>query len=229
MVPTRRRLLALILVAGGAVVVAGCGQPRSQSATSTPASSPLPRADDATALAAAAVDPDHAGPTTVVDGVPMGFAPGREGAVAAGLSFARFNQALVEMTQPQAAAARRAMGTEEAAGDLADDVVDRLSQIRARWPLGSLHYRVAPLAVRAAEAGPGAMDVDVWYVAVVEAPDRPPYEEWVTESFRLVWERDDWRLDSLAETRGPRPHPGPQQPASPAEFKALLAGFEPLP
>ncbi|MBW3535417.1 MAG: hypothetical protein KY453_09420, partial [Gemmatimonadetes bacterium] len=71
-------------------------------------------------------------PTTVVDGVPMGFAPGRAGAVAAGLSFARFNQALVEMSEPQAAAARRAMGTEEAARDLADDVVDRLGQIRAR-------------------------------------------------------------------------------------------------
>ena len=139
MVHTWRRLLALVLVSGGAAVVAGCGQPRSQPASPTPASSLVPPHDAATPLAAAI---DHAGPTTVVDGAPMGFAPGRPGAVAAGLSFARFNQALVEMTQSQAAAARRAMGTQEAAGDLADDVVDRLGQIRARWPLGSLRYRV---------------------------------------------------------------------------------------
>jgi hypothetical protein len=225
-VSTYRRMLVLVLVAGGPVV--GCGQPRSQPATPAAVSSTT-ASSEATNAARRRPPTDHAGPTTVVDGVPMGFSADRAGAVAAALSFAQLNQALVEMSEPAAAAARRAMATEEAADALAEDVVTRLREIRARWPRGSLRYRVAPLAVRAVEAGEGAMDVDVWYVAVVAGPHLATYEEWVTESYRLVRERGDWRVTALSETPGPRPDPGHQQPASPAELEALLAGFEAVP
>ena len=220
-----RRLLVLVVV-GGSVV--GCGQPRSQPATPA-AVNATAGPSEATNAGGSLLATNHAGPTTVFDGVPMGFSAGRAGAVAAALAFARLNQALVEMSEPAAAAARRAMATEEAADTLAEDVVIRLREIRARWPRGSLRYRVAPLAVRAVEAGEGAMDVDVWYVGVVAGPHLATYEEWVTESYRLVRERGDWRVAALSETPGPRPHPGHQQPASPAELEALLAGFEAVP
>ncbi len=225
MVSSFRRLPVLVVV--GAALV-GCGAPRSQPAAPGTANStevPSPAGNDA----GGPPPRDDAGPTTVVDGVPMGFSPDRAGAVAAAISFVRLNQALVEMSEPAAEAARRAMATEEAADALAEDVVIRLREIRERWPRGSLRYRVAPLAVRAVEAGPGAMDVDVWYVGVVAGPQLPTYEEWVTESYRLVHQRGDWRVAALSESPGPRPQPGPQQPASAAELEALLAGFEAVP
>ena len=57
----------------------------------------------------------------------------------------------------------------------------------------------------------------------------PTYEEWVTQSYRLVWERDDWRIARETETAGPRPEPGRQSPAGAGELEARLAGFEALP
>ncbi len=227
-VSTYRRLLAVV-VAGSAVAVAGCGQPRSQPAAPAAITSTVAPSEPTTELAEDPPGGDHPGPTTVVDGVPMGFSPDRAGALAAGLSFTRLNQELVEMSVPAAEAARRAMATEDAADALAADVRARLGDIRARWLRGSLRYRVAPLAVRATEAGPGAMDVDVWYVGVVAGPDLAPYEEWGTESYRLVWERDDWRVAALSDTPGPRPDPGYQSPSSPTELEALLDGFEAVP
>ncbi len=226
MVSSSRRLPVLVVVAGAALVA--CGAPRSQPAVPATVSStevPCPAGNDAGGLPPR----NDAGPTTVVDGVPMGFPADRAGAVAAAISFVRLNQALVEMSEPAAEAARRAMATEEAADALAEDVATRLREIRARWPRGSLRYRVAPLAVRAVEAGPGAMDVDVWYVGVVGGAQLPTYEEWVTESYRLVRQRGDWRVAALSESPGPRPDPGPQQAASAAELEALLAGFEAVP
>jgi hypothetical protein len=224
-VSTYRRLLAVV-VAGSAVAVAGCGQPRSQPAAPAAITSTVAPSEPTTELAEDPPGGDHPGPTAVVDGVPRGFSPDRGGALAAGLSFTRLNQELVEMSVPAAEAARRAMATEDAADALAADVRARLGDIRARWPRGSLRYRVAPLAVRATEAGPGAMDVDVWYVGVVAGSDLAPYEEWGTESYRLVWEGDDWRVAALSDTPGPRPDPGYQSPSSPPELEARLDGFE---
>ena len=52
------------------------------------------------------------------------------------------------------------------------------------------------------------------------------YEEWVTQSFKLLWERDDWRLAAESDAPGPRPDPGRQSPATAAELDSRLVGFE---
>lgn len=225
----RRRVVPLVMATTAALGVAGCGQPRSQpAASSSPTSAPL----DGVALAGQSSvlsGPDHPGPTAVVDGVPMGYRQDRAGAIAAAVNFARLNEALVAMSEEQAAAARRAMAAENASEVLVEDILAQLGEFRGAWPNGELSYRVAPLAVRAQEAGPEVMRVDVWFVGVVAGRDLPTYEEWITESYRLVWERGDWRVAALSEVSGPRPDPGYQDPASPAEVSALLAGFEAVP
>ena len=118
--------------------------------------------------------------------------------------------------------------TASGADDLVADTLGRLERLHERWPPGTLTYRIAPLAVRVAPQGDDAFDVDVWYVGVVAGRGIPTYEEWVTQSYRLVWERDDWRIAREAEAPGPRPDPGRQSPASAAELEARLVGFEGL-
>lgn len=167
-----------------------------------------------------------AGPTKVVDGAPMGYRRDLDGARSAGISFARLNEALVLMSPEHAAAAWRAMAAEASTDQLVADVAARLSTLRERWPVGSLTYRVAPLAVRVSETEAGQMEVAVWYVGVVAAVGQPTYEEWVTDTYRLVWEDGDWRVAAFSDTPGPRPDPGNQRVSAAPEMEARLAGFE---
>lgn len=224
-----RRLVVSAVVVSAAAGVAGCGQPQSQ-----PAASPSPTAAVTPSPTGVPVEgfprpSGHPGPTTVVDGVPMGYRRDRAGAVAAAVNFARLNEVLVLMSDSDAATARRAMASESVAHALAQRIVAELGKFRDAWPVGELTYRVAPLAVRVGDADPEAVRVDVWFVGVVAGRNLVAYEEWITESYRLVWERDDWRVAALSQTSGPRPDPGQQEPASAAEIDAHLVGFEPVP
>ena len=156
----------------------------------------------------------------------MGHGHDADGAKAAAVAFAQAYGTLIALDENGAVAAKRAMATAAAADQLVADMGARLAALRRRWPVGAITYRVAPLAVRVRMDGADAAGVDVWYVGVVAAKGLPTYEEWVTQSYRLEWERDDWRMASEVESPGPRPDPGRQSPASPAELEARLAGFE---
>lgn len=228
-----RRPAVLVAIAALVVGAAGCGQPRSQSARRPPPTAVS--AATATApgglgvVSASPALPGSAGPTTVVDGAPMGYRHNLAGAKAAAVSFTRLNQSLVQMGEPAVAAAWRAMSAEAAAEALVADVRNRLGEIRRTWPAGTLSYRVAPLAVRATEQSPDQFTVDVWYVGVVAGRNLATYEEWITDTYRLVWEREDWRVAAFADVPGPRPEPGAQEPDSAPEIEGFLAGFEAVP
>lgn len=148
------------------------------------------------------------------------------GARSAALGYVRALADLVVMTEADAVATQRAMASADAAEVLVAELQARLAGLRRRWPPGSLTYRVAPLATRVVVDGADAATVDVWYVGVVAGARLPTYEEWVTETYRLVWERDDWRVTAHTSAPGPRPDPGTQAPATAPELEARLAGFE---
>ena len=163
---------------------------------------------------------------TALAGVPTGFGHDRDGAKAAATAFARAYGTLVALDQAGAVAAKRAMASTASADQLVAAMTAKLATLRKVWPVGAISYRVAPLAVRVRMDSPDAASADVWYVGVVAGRGIPTYEEWVTQSFRLVWERDDWRIAAESDAPGPRPDPGRQSPATPAELDARLAGFE---
>ena len=231
--PQPRHTAVLVVTAALVVGAAGCGQPRSQSARRPPAtaiSAPPPAAPGGLGVVSASPAlPGSAGPTVVVDGAPMGYRHDVAGATAAAVSFTRLNQALVHMDEAAVVAAWRAMSADSAAEALVADIRSRLGEIRRTWPVGTLSYRVAPLAARAVEEGPDHITVDVWYVGVVAGRNLPTYEEWVTDTYRLVWEREDWRVAAFADAPGPRPEPGAQEPASAPEIEGFLAGFVAVP
>jgi len=220
-------LLGIIVV--GQLVLPGrkpsaAGKQVAESAGATPSTSPASPGAAASRPEAAALSPLRA--TTMVAGVPMGYRHDVEGARAAAVGFARAYGTLVALDEAGAVEARRTMASNGAAERLVADTRARLVAMRRSWPVGAISYRVAPLAVRVRMEGGDAAAADVWYVGVVAARGVPTYEEWVTETYRLVWERDDWRIASDVETAGPRPDPGRQAPASPAELEARLVGFE---
>lgn len=223
--PSSCRLARWVVLAVVSLSLVGCGWGGTVGAS---ASTPSAWANSSSApnnRPASCPDP---GPTTVVDGAPAGFCPDAAGARAAGVAFARLNERLVGLDSEAAGAVWRAMAAQASAEALVADVVSRLARLRETWPPGTLTYRVAPLAVRAVEVSATEFDVDVWYVGVVAGAGIATYEEWVTDSYRLVWERDDWRVAAFSDTPGPRPAPGYQPADDPADLEARLVGFEPV-
>jgi len=221
-----------VAIAGALIVIVGqVVLPGSKSGSPAASSKPTPvRAPAAAPVvtvavpAAAPAGPSRA--TTVVAGVPMGYSHDPAGAKAAAAGFAQAYGTLVALDDAGAEAARRAMVSSRSAENLVADMHTKLTALRRTWPVGAITYQVAPLAVRVRMDGPDAANADVWYVGVVSGVRIATYEEWVTQSYRLVWERGDWRMAAEADSPGPRPDPGRQVGATPAELTTRLAGFE---
>lgn len=168
------------------------------------------------------------GPTTLVGGVPMGYAHNPAGAEAAAIEFLRLDQALVAMSDDEASAAKRVVTSSSAADALVADLVAKLGALRTGYPGGTTLFRVGVLATRVSPAGADRVRVEVWHVGVVSPPNALPYEDWTTQRYELVWESDDWRIAGEASTPGPRPLPLPAaSPSGPGQLESALAGFGP--
>lgn len=205
-------IVALVLVLGQVLV---------------PGRAPEPAAGGARGAAAPApTEPGGLMPTPSAPMASSGRSRDAEGANEAAADYARSYGDLVALDEQSAVAAKRAMAASASADRLVAAMRERLAALRRVWPVGAISYRVAPVAVRVRMHGPGAADAAVWYVGVIAGQGLPTYEEWVTQSYRLVWERDDWRIAEESESAGPRPEPGRQAPASASELEARLAGFE---
>ena len=173
--------------------------------------------------------PAGAGPTTVVDGVAMGYAHSPAGAEAAAVGFLRLDSALVGMSDEAASAAKRVIASSGAAEALVADVVAKLGALRKGYPGGATLYRIGVLASRVSPANADRVRVELWHVGVISPPAAMPYEEWATQRYELVWERDDWRVAGEASTPGPRPLPLFRgEPSGPGQLEAALVGFGPV-
>ena len=217
-----------LVIGGIAVVVLAVGQlliPGTPPAPAPPAPAAAV-APPAPAAAPADVARSAMGATTVVAGIPMGYSHDPAGAKAAAAGYTEAYGTLVAVDHAAAVAAKRAMASTATADQLVAAMEARLGPLRQTWPVGAITYRVAPLAVRVAMDGPDTASAEVWYVGLIGGRGLPTYEEWVTQSLTLVWERDDWRISAESDSPGPRPDPGRQSPASAAELEARLVGFE---
>jgi len=215
-------IVTVVVLVVGQLLFPGTGGTATDPATGLQNGAPSPAA----ATPSGAGSPGATPPATTVTGVAMGHRHDAAGAKAAAASFAEAYATLVALDEAGAVTAKRAMASTATADALVGEMRGRLAALRRVWPVGAITYRVAPLAVRVRMNGPDAATADVWYVGVVAGRGLPTYEEWVTQTYGLVWERDDWRIATEAESPGPRPDPGRQSPASAGELEARLAGFE---
>lgn len=174
-----------------------------------------------------------AGPRRAVNGVPVGFAHSREGAVAALLNYGaalgdprvmldarRRTQVLaVIATSTYASTFRRGASAFEEA---------------RRGPLGrglaagaQTAYLASPIAYRVVSYTPDRAVVEGWGVAVVGNDQAvKPQAAWATTLTTARWQRGDWRIDAVRSTDGPTPALAPgQRPSSPGDFLARLSGL----
>jgi hypothetical protein len=232
----RRVMVGLVVVAAVALVVVavqggsrpeGSGPGASTTAASTatlppPSSGTEPAPADPPAVVAGS------GPTTVIDGVAMGYSPDAAGAEAAAREFVRASGALVAMAPAEAVAAQRVMAAAAIEEDL---VVSRSAELENIWGStgnGDVSYWFTPIASRASLTDPGEALAEVWYMGVLRSPLTPGMQWWRTATYELVWEDEDWRIARESEIAGPIPTlPSGETPTSAAEMDALLEGFDP--
>jgi hypothetical protein len=228
----RRLLVAITAVLLGAAVQ-GCSRPGASGpgASTEEVSCALPPPPAAGAEAALAGHPAvmaSSGPTTIVDGVAMGYSPDAAGAEAAARQFVRTSGSLVAMAPGEAAAAQRVMAAAAIEEDL---VATRSAELQNIWGTAGtedVSYWFTPIASRASLTDPGEALAEVWYMGVLRSPLTPGMQWWRTATYELVWEDEDWRIAQESEMAGPIPTlPVGETPTSAAEMDALLEGFDP--
>lgn len=189
--------------------------------------SPAARSEAPEATGAAAVD--VAGPTAVVEGVPVGFARTEAGAVAAAASFVCTGQALLDMSPQSAERAIRELAAAASADELVSGHLDQLAGAREVLAAGNgpIVYRQSAIAWRVQAYDRNRARVAIWNVGVLSREGvAPPQAGWATSVVDLVWERDDWRVWGETVTPGPTPIADDSDaPATSAELHSGLDGF----
>jgi hypothetical protein len=219
---TRVRVVVVAVVIGamlsaGALLVAN-GSPQRAGSTETATAVPSPTVTDG-----------PTGPGAERAETAAGFAPGRDGAMAAAIAYATAPQRWLYLTDEQIADAVRAIAAPTAGQRLADQVVAevRAARDRLRVSPGRVWWLVRPLAWHVESFRADEATVSVWTVTVLSAETvAAPQSEWLTVTVDLVWLDGDWRVDGVRDAAGPTPRVGPNdEPWDAVPFDEALDGF----
>jgi hypothetical protein len=170
------------------------------------------------------------GPTRVENGVPVGYAHTREGAVAAATNYVsvvdgplvvqpdRFQKALDVFALPSVRPTLRSNAEKTVA---VTGLVDYARQGR------TVIYRTAPLAYRIASYRDERAQVDIWAESFIAVDGiLAPRETWATASVEVDWSGEDWKLQQIGPysggSDGPVPtttQPSTQSSALPSQLK----------
>jgi hypothetical protein len=170
-----------------------------------------PRPIDAPGVAGAAAGSDQLGPTGTRHGVPVGWPPGPDGALAAAVSAVGLTGEIakagfitrgdmIDTLATRGFSSELAIATERQLADLAE----ALGEIEVLPP--AIAWTEVPLTAQLIDGGHDTARVEVWSVVVVASPDvGVPRQAWRTVTLDMVWEDDDWKVDAWTSTPGPTP------------------------
>ncbi len=177
------------------------------------------------------------GPTGRLNGVPVGWAPTEQGAVAAAAAYAKVLSARWFLTDPNGQRRRRAvaaMAVPERAGALAASQ-DRLARQVLASPFGaglgrrgvSSVLTTAFLGYRTEAYTATTARVALWAVVVYgNDGGLAPQALWTTSTLSLRWAAEDWKLEDVATTPGPVPVHGQDAPSLPRDLLAAAGGLK---
>ncbi len=165
----------------------------------------------------------------VEHGVPSGFDRTTDGAVAAAASYVCTGQSILDMDPLSAEEAIRQMAAAGTADQQVDDMLTKLRAARDALAAGKgdTVFRQAAIAWRVESSTPDRASVAIWSVGVLARDGvAPPQAGWATSTFELVWERDDWKIESEVIVPGPAPTlDNSTAPATASQFVTSLQGF----
>ena len=169
------------------------------------------------------------GPTGERDGLLVGFAHTRAGAITAAATYVREGQRLFDLPAGERDTALRSIAADGAANGVVGEQQAQLAELDgvAQRGQGPLTWMVSVLATRLDAYTPGRAEVSLWRVGILSINGlMAPLAEWTTVDDELVWEHGDWRLWSETQVPGPAPIQDPNQiPTSP---EPMVGGAERL-
>jgi hypothetical protein len=173
------------------------------------------------------------GPTSVVGGVPVGYAHSPEGAASATVNYLDALAGPQLLDPPAYDALLRRMTTEDGFAELKRQADAGRPQALQNLGVGGspapqLIVRSAPLGYRVDAYSPAQTTVSIWSVGVVgSSTTRPPDASWSTTTITVDWQQGDWRMSGYRTTSGPVP-PGSasQVPSLPTDLFSASPQFK---
>jgi hypothetical protein len=217
-------LLAVVLFLGG-MVLGRATMARDQTGAVAPATSP-PAATTAPSptvaatpgsTAAPAKTAEGAGPSRVKNGVGIGYARSREGAVAAAANYTQVLSSGLILDEAKRRAAIDTLAAPEAKARLQRTFDQAVAQIRKGFGLSgaaggsaSVLMRATPVGWRIDNYGDGSATVAIWMTSVGGSVGGaegsvPVREAWGITTVALRWVRGDWKQVQSTTTDGPVP------------------------
>lgn len=152
------------------------------------------------------------GPSGVDEfGVPYGWSPDADGALAAAVSAVRLTGPIARAGFITRSDMIGSLASMSFAPALASESSNQLAEMTAALGEasvvpGDLVWSELPLTARVVDAAERAARAEVWSVLVVGVRDLgAPRQAWRTVTIDLVWEAGDWKVDGWASRPGPTP------------------------
>lgn len=170
------------------------------------------------------------GPTRTANGVPVGYAHTREGAVAAAVNYDLVLGSPLFLNDARRNAAMRILGTPSYVRGAIPALAAAVRALR-QGPLGQglrrgspTLYQGAPLGYRVVSFSPDRAVVEVWGLSLLgNTTTIQPQISFHTGTATLLWQRGDWKLDTNASQPGPTLAAAPNTQPSPAEQTVTFA------
>ena len=148
-------------------------------------------------------DAEGPGPTSELNGVPVGYAQTEEGAVAAATEFARIMTA-ASGEKPQYIASLQTLAAPQWRSTASKLAANGHEFFRNRYGSeGSATF--SPLRYRVLDFSEEKARIDLWGVLTVSSGAAPLEESWLTGTLDLVWVNNDWRVAAQSSEAGPTP------------------------
>ena len=196
----------------------------------------VPRAQATPSASAAPPATTHAlgdsGPSSVVAGVPVGYAHSPDGAASAAANYLGALAGPQLLDPPAYDALLRRMTTAEGYADLKRQADAGRPQALQNLGVGGspapqLIVRSAPLGYRIDSYSPEQATVSIWSVGLVgSSTTRPPDASWSTTTITIDW-TGDWRMSGYRTASGPVPPDSASQvPSLPTDLFSASPEFK---
>jgi hypothetical protein len=239
---------AIVLFLGGLVVgratmtgdQTGATAPATTAAAAAPATAaPAPAATASTAAAQPQAAPaTGAGPRRVTNGVGVGYAHTRQGAVAAAANYTTALSSALILDTARRRAAIDTLAAPEARARLQKTFDQAVASIRAglgvSGPAGDgaeVLLRATPVGWRVEQYGKGTARVAIWVTSVGgsvggSGGSAPVTEAWGTTTVSLRWVGNDWKQVASTTTDGPVPIADVAPPTAAGELVSQANEFK---
>lgn len=150
------------------------------------------------------------GPTSTKDGVPIGYARTRAGAVAAASNFEQVRSGPLLLRPEAYKRAIETMASESWGSEGTETAAKDSSTIENEFGPGAL-IENSVLRYRIENFTRDRADVSVWLVSVIQPESGSPVQIWSTVKYTLLWEDGDWRVSDteLVDSVVPAPYQSP--------------------